>query len=194
VAKKIPPRPDRPEDYPEEDHRHWYDMEYSGWNVDKLPMPESPSDGAAGKHVVALLPGSHPYYESYLRGMGKMADAFGVKLSTYMGNYDEIALQGRQVEQAIGQRPDLIVLVPTDSALGKQYANRIYDREVPAIAATQMPDNEAFRYVLGYTGTDEWQSFRELAKKFADLMNKTGDTALSSTLPAAARTMQRHTP
>jgi len=26
-------RPDNPENYPEEDAKHWYDMEYAGWNV-----------------------------------------------------------------------------------------------------------------------------------------------------------------
>jgi methyl-accepting chemotaxis protein/ABC-type sugar transport system substrate-binding protein len=174
MAKQIPPRPDRPESYPETDERHWYDMEYAGWNAEKAPMPESPSDGADGKRVLALLPGRHPYYESYLRGMEKMANAFGVKLGHLTGDYDDMALQGRQVEQAIRERPDLIVLVPADSKMAALYAKRIHAALIPAIAATQMPDNEAFRYVLGYTGTDEWRSYRELARKFADLMGKKG--------------------
>lgn len=36
IAKKIPSRPDNPDQYPEDDERHWYDMEYAGWGAEKL--------------------------------------------------------------------------------------------------------------------------------------------------------------
>ena len=55
--RQIPQRPDNPADYPETDDRHWYDFEYAGWRVHKMPLPESPSDGPKGKSIVALVSG-----------------------------------------------------------------------------------------------------------------------------------------
>jgi ABC-type sugar transport system substrate-binding protein len=173
-AKQIPPRPNNPEQYPEYDDRRWYDMEYAGWNVEKAPMPESPMDGARGKSITVLLPGMHPYYESYVRGMERMADAFGINARYFTGDYNNPGLQTEQVEQVLREKPDLMVLVPTDSKLAVGYFKKINNAGVPVISATQMPENEGLRYVLGYTGTDEWRSFRELAKKFAEFMGKKG--------------------
>ena len=53
--RTIPPRPEFPEIYPENDERHWYDLEFAGWNVRKESLPNSPGDGSAGKRS-----GLHP--------------------------------------------------------------------------------------------------------------------------------------
>ena len=50
--------------------------------MEKINLPVSPADGAESKQVTVLnmhtVP--HPYTRAYLRGMGKMADAFGIEL------------------------------------------------------------------------------------------------------------------
>ncbi len=182
-AKQIPPRPDYPEQYPENDERHWYDMEYAGWNEKKVSMPESPADGAGGKKIIVLLPGMHPYYESYIRGMNKIADAFKINVKHLMGDYNNPDIQAKQVEFALKAKPDLIILVPADTKKAIGYFKKINNAGIPVISATQMPDNEAFKYVLGYSGTDEWKSFRELAKKFMELMKKKGNYCIIQHAP-----------
>lgn len=202
-AKQIPPRPDHPEQYPEYDERHWYDMEYAGWNEKKINIPESPTDGAKGKNIIVLLPGIHPYYEGYIRGMKKISDAFSINVKHLMGDYNNPDIQIKQVDEALKGKPDLIILVPADAKKAIEYFKKINNAGIPVISATQMPDNEAFKYVLGYTGTDEWKSFRELAKKFMEFMNKKGNYCIIQHAPGGgpyyARTyaiiseLQKHT-
>lgn len=53
VLKKIPPRPDNPDLYPEDDERHWYDMEYAGWDAKKINIPIPPLMGQKAKQYIA---------------------------------------------------------------------------------------------------------------------------------------------
>ena len=77
-----PTRPKDPTKLPEEDALHWYDMEYAGWRTKKVNQPTSPADGAKGKYVVCLRHMDHPYTTAYTRGMGRIASAYGISLST----------------------------------------------------------------------------------------------------------------
>ncbi len=74
--KKIPPRPDNPDQYPEDDDRHWYDHEYAGFGVKKVNMPVSMADGSSGKKLIWVRPGEHPYYAAEERGMKKNSGYF----------------------------------------------------------------------------------------------------------------------
>lgn len=78
--KEVPPRPADPSKLPEDDAMHWYDMEYSGWGVEKVNIPQSPKDGAKGKKVTLIVHGDHPWTTAYIRGAKKVADAYGMEL------------------------------------------------------------------------------------------------------------------
>ena len=112
--KVIPPRPRTPSQYPKTDARHWYDFEYAGWGIQKCGIPESPGDGAHGKRVTFLQPGLHPYHVAFAEGLSRIAERAGVDLHTLAGAMT-MESQDEQVQRAIAERTDLVILVPISS-------------------------------------------------------------------------------
>jgi len=171
TAPLVPPaRPADPTRLPEDHPLRWYDHEYAGWSVEKLPMPPSPHDGPRGKKVVSLQYMDHPYWTGYRNGMRRVAEVYGMDL-TIMEAGNDNKVQADQVEQAIRMRPDLVILTPVDSSGVVPMLKRLYDEKVPVIASNLLPVDEGMKYVICWTGPDDWGQFRMLAREFA---RKTG--------------------
>ncbi len=183
--KVVPPRPWNPEIYPEDDYRHWYDKEYAGWNVRKVNTSVSPADGPGQKRIICLLPGHHPYHAAYKRGMLETASAFGIDVSFKYSDWDDEEQQ-HQVEEAIGEKPDMIILVPENSASSTAWYKDINTAGIPVIASNLMPDNEGFKYILTWTGPDDWGQFRKLAEVFAERMNYKSGYCIVSHIPGCS--------
>ncbi len=184
-TKEIPLRPHRPERYPREDPRHWYDKEYAGWGVQKLPMPESPGDGPRGKRVAFLQPGTHPYHVAFAEGLTRVAERAGVRLSTYTGSMTEES-QDREVRRAIEDAPDLAILVPISSQACTPWVRDMHARGIPVIVSNYIPEDEAYRYALAWCGPDDWGQFRMLSRTFADFMGHRGGYAIIRHIPGSS--------
>jgi ribose transport system substrate-binding protein len=170
---RIPAPPLNPQALPESDPLHWYDLEYAGWNTQKVAMPKSPGNGARGKKVLCLRFIDHPYLTAYTKGMQKVADAYGIELETKVANGD-INLQSQQVDQAINERPDLVIITPVDATAVVPLLRKLNQAGIPVIASNLLPIEEGMKYVLTWTGPDDWGQFRMLARKFAELMHNEG--------------------
>jgi len=184
--KEIPPRPGQPESWPETDSRHWYDYEFAGWNVEGRSIPRSNAEGCRGKRVVSINPVAHPYYEAHRKGMQRMADEFGIQLISYpLPTADSNAVQRRQIDQAIKEKPDLIVFAAADMESSGVSIRKVHHAGIPIIAATSMPAADSFGYLLGYTGTDEWGAFRQLARKLAEAVGNQGGYGIIQHMPGS---------
>jgi ribose transport system substrate-binding protein len=174
LAKKTPPpRPANPAALPETDPLHWYDMEYAGWSVDKVNLPPSPKDGAIGKRVVTIINGDHPYLTAYSAGMRKIADAYRLELRVQSPNW-KLDVQNQMLEEAINDRPDMIILIPLDAKVAVQQVRKVNQAGVPIILSNMHPENEAMKYAICWTGPDDWGQFRLLARAWADTLGQRG--------------------
>lgn len=171
--KTIPPRPADPKSFPQDDARHWYDLEYAGWNQEKINLPTSPGDGPRGKYIVFLKMADHPYNTAYSLGMKKVADAYGIRIKTVVSNSD-VNMQSQQADQAINEQADLVIINPVDAQACTPLIKRINAAGIPVIASNMLASSEALRYCLTWTGPDDWGQMRKLARKFAELMNYEG--------------------
>jgi ribose transport system substrate-binding protein len=183
--KKIPPRPKNPQALSKSDKGHWWDIEFAGWRNNKVDMPESPADGPEGKKVILLKAGDHPYWTAYVNGFNKIADAYGIDTKIYNGNWD-VNLQTQQTDQAINDRPDLIIFAPVDATACTPLLRKINSAGIPCIASNTIPCDEAMKYCLAWTGPDDWGQFRKLARKFADKMGKKGGYAIVRHMPGSS--------
>ena len=181
-AVEVPPRPGNPAIFAEDDERHWYDQEWGLWNIKKENLPDSPADGARGKRIIALSPMKHSYYDSWTRGMEKLAKAFGIELETMVADWTP-QLQGQQVSQAIKKKPDLIILSPCSTEDSVEWFRKINKAGIPAVCSNIEPGQEAFKYLLAYTGVDNWGSYRSLAHLFAEKLNYEGGYTIVQHLP-----------
>ena len=176
-SKEVPSRPDNPRSLPETDPMHWYDMEYLGWGVaEKINIPDSPADGAIGKRVIAIINGDHPYLTAYSTGMQKIADAYSMNLTVLSPNWD-LAEQNQMLDEAINERPDMIILVPLDARVAIQQVRRVNRAGVPIILSNMLPEEEAMQYAIAWTGPDDWGQFREMARVWADELGRSGGVA-----------------
>lgn len=171
--KVIPPVPEHAESFPETDARHWYGLEYAGWHCKKNIRAHSPADGAEGKRVVLLESCDHPYHTAYKKGCMKIAEAFGVTLISYNADYSP-RTQAQQVEQALRDKPDLIIVTPTSVSESSAWFKKINEKGIPVIGSNTTPDDAGFRHIIGWTGPDDWGQFRLLAQEFARQMGNTG--------------------
>jgi ABC-type sugar transport system substrate-binding protein/AraC-like DNA-binding protein len=183
--KEVPPRPRKPESYPEDDERHWYDREYAGWGIKKLPIPESTGDGPQGKRVVFLQPGLHPYHVAFAEGLGRIAERSGIRLTTLCGNMTREG-QDRLVRQAIDEKPDLVILVPINTSACTRWVQEINGSGIPVIGSNYIPDEEAYRSILAWCGPDDWGQYRMLARTFAGLMGYQGGYAIIRHIPGTS--------
>ena len=183
--KPVPPRPEDPKSFPEDNFKHWYDMEYAGWNVKKINMPVSPGDGPKGKNITCLLTCHHPYNTAYERGMTKAAAAFRINISFKYSEWDD-EKQQNQVEETIKEKPDMIIVIPDNTELSSDWYRSINTAGIPVIASNLMPDEDGFKYILSWTGPDDWGQFRKLAVDFAKRMESRGGYCIISHIPGCS--------
>ena len=181
----IPERPEDPKALPETEKGHWWNIEFAGWKVDKVPMPKSPQDGPQGKKVILLKAGDHPYWTAYVRGFKVIADTYGMKTKVFNGNWN-IDLQAQQTDQAINESPDMIIFAPVDATACTLLLRRINKAGIPCITSNTIPCDEAMKYCLAWTGPDDWGQFRMLARAFADALGKKGGYAIVRHMPGSS--------
>ncbi len=181
----IPPRPAKPKTLPETDRGHWWDIEFAGWTMKKVKMPESPGNGAIGKRIILVKAGDHPYWTAYVKGFTMIADTYDIDIKIYNSNWN-MDLQAQQTDQAINERPDMIVFAPVDATACTPLLRKINMAGIPCITSNTIPADEAMKYCLAWTGPDDWGQFRMLARYFADAMGKTGGYAIVRHMPGSS--------
>ncbi len=184
-TRPMRPRPADPRALPETHKGYWWDIEYAGWRGEKQPMPGSPKDGPDGKTVILLKAGDHPYWTAYVRGFRTIADVHGMKVKVFNGNWN-IDLQAQQTDQAINERPDLVILAPVDATACTLLLRRIHGAGIPCITSNTIPVHEAMPYCLTWTGPDDWGQFRMLARRLADGLEKEGGYAIVRHMPGSS--------
>jgi ribose transport system substrate-binding protein len=176
-AKQVPARPADPSKLPEEDPLHWYDMEYAGWNAGaKISPAKSPANGSIGKYVIVIVHGDHPWTTAYMNGAKKAAEALGMKIDLWSPNWD-VNEQNRLIDQAINAKPDAIGVIPINAESAVQQFRKINQAGIPAFGTNTLTTAEAMRYMVTWTGPDDWGQMRKLARQLADSMGKTGGIA-----------------
>ena len=176
-SKQVPQRPANPDALPEDDAGHYYDMEYAGWNAGaKINPAKSPANGCIGKHVIIIVHGDHPWTTAYMNGAKKAAQALGMTIDLWSPNWD-VNVQNQMIDQAINAKPDAIGVIPINAESAVQQFRRINQAGIPAFGTNTLATAEAMRYMVTWTGPDDWGQMRKLARSLADAMGKTGGIA-----------------
>jgi ABC-type sugar transport system substrate-binding protein len=188
--KQFPVRPADPKALPNENPGRWYDFEYAGWSTEKVNIPKSPANGSIGKKIIMVAQGEHPYYTAYTDAAKLMAKTYGIDLKVTIPNWD-LNTQNQYIDQAINERPDLIIVLPLDANAALQQFKKINEAGIPVIAAHQLTAEEGLKYCLLWTGPDEWAPRRELSKLLAKKLNYEGGYAIMSHNPGGSTYFSR---
>jgi len=183
--KEIPPRPADPASLPITEAGRWWDIEYAGWTAEKVSLPPSEKTGARGRKIILLKAGDHPYWTAYLKGFRTVTDAYEMDVKVFNSNWN-MDLQAQQTDQAINDRPDIIVMAPVDATACTPLMRKISRSGIPLIASNTIPTDEAMRYCHAWTGPDDWGQFRMLSRTLADHMDRTGGYAIIRHMPGSS--------
>ncbi|GKX29301.1 hypothetical protein SH1V18_17810 [Vallitalea longa] len=171
--KNIPNRPADPDLLPISDPMHWYDIQFPGWVVDKINIPLSDGDGPKGKKVYVIITSEHPYWTAVGIGAKKVADAYGIDFKMLNPNGD-LVKQNELIEDAINDNADMIILATIDTRKAVTQAKKINEAGIPLIFFNTLPESEALKYCLAWTGPDDWENFKMLARTLADELDSIG--------------------
>ena len=184
-TREVPPRPENPKDLSETESGHWWDIEYAGYKTVKEKMPPRPRDGSWGKFIILLQPGQHAYWTAYINGMNKIAEAYNLKTKIYNANWS-IDQQVLQVDQAINDKPDLILLGPADQPGSVQMCKKIWQAGIPLITTNIATSDAGMKYVITHVGPEDWEMYRKSARIAADMVGKKGGYAVLQSIPGSA--------
>lgn len=187
----VPARPADPSALPEADPLHWWDMEFAGEITNKTNIPESPGDGAIGKRITMIVHGDHPWTTACTTGAQKVADAYSMDLKIQSPNWD-LAVQNQMIDQAINERPDMILLIPLDAKTALQQARKINKAGIPLIMFNTLPEAKAMDYAIAWTGPDDFGQFRKLSRLWADALGKEGGVAYVQHAPGGSPYFARY--
>lgn len=173
---QIPTDPGPPDQFSTDDARHWYADEYAPWIVPRLPNPPRQSSGSPGAknwHVRCFLPGTHPYFASYVERMELDAVEAEVHIDVRQADWDaEYHLE--QVQEAVREKPDFVIYVAHHSDIAALALSLLHGAGIPTLGSNMPLSPEAIRYVVGWTGPDSWAQSRALARRFALSMGSSG--------------------
>ena len=111
--------------------------------------------GADGAEVVLLTVTEEcEYCALHLQAFRETAEAAGITLDVKINDFDP-AVQATQVDQALSQDPDLIVLWPADASALIPSINRIAEAGIPLVVTNSAPDADPNLW-LSFTGPDDY--------------------------------------
>jgi ribose transport system substrate-binding protein len=122
--------------------------------------------------------------------MQRVADLYGIQLKTLVANND-INIQAQQVDQAVNEKPDLVIITPVDATAVVPLLRKLHEARIPVIASNLLPTDAGMPYVLTWTGPDDWGNFRTLAREFARRMNYEGGYCIIRHVPGSAPFVSR---
>ena len=128
---------------------------------------------AKGSHVILL---TGPTQDRLIAGFGKeftsTAEAAGMSVTLLTSPFDP-ALQAQQIDEAVGRRPDLIVVQPLSSKAIIPALTRARDAKVPVFLGIAPLEGAPDLYV-GASGLDDEKSGALAAESLIDGLRKTG--------------------
>jgi len=173
IVPETQERPENPDALPENDAGHWFDFEFPFYNIDKIDLPVSPKDGCIGKRIIILKNGDHPYHSAYNDAALRAAEVFGMDIKIMSPNWD-INIQTQQVDQAINEKPDLIIYLPVDQKASEQHLRKIYKAGIPVMGSNVFPSPGGMKYLISWVGPNDFTQARELVRKVVERCNYKG--------------------
>ena len=126
--------------------------------------PRFASAKAEGAKIVILTVSQEcEYCAIHQRSFLEAAKAAGLTVDTKINNFDP-ATQATQVDQVIAQKPDAIVLWPSDASAIVPSLRKIKKAGIPLVITNSMPDKKYSEYWDVYTGPNDTGNGEQAAK------------------------------
>lgn len=147
---------------------------------------------AEGKKVVFPIMGlNNPYVSAQAGYTEEWAKKLGWDFTLFDGELDAV-LNAKYLEDAIAMNPDVIILMPIDSAAVSNGIKKAYEAGIPVLMEHMqaLPDDE--KYTIGYTGPGNYVQGQLVAEMFHDKLTEGGKIVEITCVPGQETTIGRH--
>jgi len=121
------------------------------------------AEGKDAKVILLTVSEECEYCSRHLQSFRKKAEEEGISLKVKITNFDP-AEQASQVDQAIAERPDAIVLWPADASAIVPSLRKIKSAGIPLVVTNSLPDMKYSKFWDVYTGPNDKASGASAAK------------------------------
>src|SRR5918996_119269 len=141
-----------------------------------LPFCGEAGAAAEGKRVMLLgTANTNPYIGAWTSTFGKFATQAGMKVTNLSSNYDA-AVQSQQVDDAIAQKFDMIVIVYVNDQAIIPALTRAKAANIPVVLVVVPLKKEYDELVTAYIGTDHAELGRLAAEGMVKGLKAEGKT------------------
>jgi ribose transport system substrate-binding protein len=128
--------------------------------------------------VALLILGTQtPYTPPYVSNLKKKLAEQNVELLVFDARFDP-SLQASQMDEAIAQRPDAIILFALDSAGMSTGIRAAYDAGIPVIMSNNRPIEEDEAYTVCYVGPDYYKQAGIAAEMMNEILGGKGKVVM----------------
>jgi ABC-type sugar transport system substrate-binding protein len=120
---------------------------------------------------------SLPYFQDVVAGAQRQAEKDGVKLTVSYGETDP-QLQYQQIENALIQAPDGVIVVPVDPAALIPVLQQAVNNGISVVTAVNDIAEEGHEYPVAHVGKDYFEVGREKAQYLVDELGGQGTVAM----------------
>lgn len=150
------------------------------------------SAGAKQYKVRFIMMGlNNPYTSAQAKYTEEWAKKLGWDYQLYDGELDALK-NAKYLEDAIDQKPDLIINMPIDSAAMSNGLKRAYEEGIPVLMEHMEAIESDVKYTIGYVGPSNYLQGTLVAEMFHDLLGGKGKIVEITTVPGQETTYGRH--
>ena len=134
---------------------------------------------------------NNPYTSAQAKYTEEWAKELGWDYQLYDGELDALK-NAKYLEDAIDQKPDLIINMPIDSAAMSNGLKRAYEEGIPVLMEHMEALESDVKYTIGYVGPSNYLQGTLVAEMFHDLLGGKGKIVEITTVPGQETTYGRH--
>jgi ribose transport system substrate-binding protein len=142
--------------------------------------PASTDEPAAADDAITIafpIPGPAPYIDGYFENWDRLAEEAGVETLKTTGDWTP-TLQAEQIDSLLAQEPDAFVIWAVDNNAILPVLARISEAGIPVIASNALPPDEAFEFLVGYTGPDDVLQGQIAGENMVEALGGTGKVGM----------------
>lgn len=141
-----------------------------------MPFTGDAAAGAKGKRIVLLTtPNQNPFIGAWNASFIKTAESLGMKVTNYTSPYDA-AIQSQQIDDAIAQRFDAIMLIAINHQAVVPALTRAKKAGMPVFLSATMIEDSHRDLFVSYIGADHAELGRIAAEEMVNGLAAAGKT------------------
>jgi ribose transport system substrate-binding protein len=136
-----------------------------------------------GKKIGCSVPNTAwPWISVFCNTLEETAKKYGMETIIVSAESDEVK-QINDMGDLIVKKVDFIDIIPIGPTAVVTPTKKAYEAGIPVLFSQDIPDEEALKHSVGYSGKDDWETARIAAREMAKKLNNKGKIVMLQGFP-----------